>query len=71
MGQDSQSVWGSSVTTRVVVRRKLRAARCAPFFRGSWIFPHRRLASLSFLRQTALTILEGAPHEKLAVGKMD
>jgi hypothetical protein len=37
MGQDSQPVWGSSVTTRAVVRRKLRAARCTPFFRGSWV----------------------------------
>jgi hypothetical protein len=55
MGQDSQPVWGSSVTTRVVVRRKLRAARFTPFFRGSWVFPHRRLASLSFLRHPWIT----------------
>jgi hypothetical protein len=31
MGQDSQPVWGSSVTTRVVVRRKLRAAQLHTF----------------------------------------
>ena len=39
MGQDSQPVWGSSVTTRVVVRRKLRAAAAHLSFAGVGYFP--------------------------------
>ena len=39
MGQDSQPVWGSSVTTRVVVRRKLRAAAAHVLSRSRWARP--------------------------------